>query len=152
MKQCCICLDAMEVTESITNVCENHYIHKRCFIKYIMFHCGGQSRLCCPLCRDEIVYETIIKTITKLRKDVRGHVRHLKYEIYRQKLEIMILKSKLSFCSISKSKKTKSSYRKMYEQNLRSMQHLDLHYLETQELALETERLWNYLNPSLFNI
>lgn len=148
MKACCICLDGMGQSQMITNICVNHYIHKRCYIKYIMFHCGGQAKIRCPLCRDEITYEDMIGTIDELRKDVRQNRKRLRYEINKQKFDILILKMRLYL----KPYNSKINKVKLYEQNVKAMKQMELYYLHLQELEYETERLWNYLNPSLFKI
>lgn len=152
MKACCICLDDMGQRQMITNICENHYIHKRCYIKYILFHYGREERISCPLCRDEIVYEDIIGTIAKLRKDVRHNRKQLRYEINRQKFDIVILKLRLMLGLMKPYSSSKINKFKLYDQNVKAMKQMELHYLQMQELECETERLWNYLNPSLFKI
>jgi hypothetical protein len=154
---CCLCLEDMENDQPITNTCGNHYVHTQCYVRYILFEYMKKKSeraylvILCPMCRDQILYGNILETIGSFRKHIKSYRQHLQLELYKQKVDMTIIRCRELFHRIkSDDKFNRFIYKKMREHQTENFRQLNVHYKEIHKTYKETDKLWNILNPVLF--
>jgi hypothetical protein len=95
----------------------------------------------------------MFETTKTFRTYIKNHKQHLKNELYKQKLDMIIVRCRELFHNIrSTDKLDKIIYIKMREQQNENRKQMKMHYREMQDAYKETNKLWNIINPVLFKL
>ena len=134
---CCICLEDMTNESSIIKVCTTHFLHKQCFIEYIIYYTGQNNVIHCPLCRGNISNGNMIRIHLMEQK------RALKREISKKKVDKIVLVSQYWYRKIIPFKDPIDDiiFSKSFEYQSRELQKLECEYTVLCKLVKQLHKL-----------